>query len=205
MKLSAITDIIWSQSHLDNTEDPSVFPPSTNLVVGPGFRDAIGEGYPQNEDPVCTPQAWDGRSLIELDFVTNRRATLVGRWHAVVRFGNRSFYVLHSPGHTDEHLRGLAHTKLPARSSSIGNGENDRWREAFFAPRCDSSDSHELALRSVSVLQGFNGEDNVLVVFTHDSTLYDVVELYPKDAMGWKDKGWQREGRWRFLEDLSLA
>ncbi|RYP58072.1 hypothetical protein DL769_009125 [Monosporascus sp. CRB-8-3] len=260
VELGAVTDIIWSHRHFDHTGDPSVFPASTNLVVGPGFRDAIGEGYPQKEDSVCTSSAWEGRNLIELDFATDRRATRVGGWDAVDWFGDGSFYVLHSTGHTNEHLCGLARTKLAAHSSSSGKDEfilmagdvchhvgeyrpsrfrpipdeispdprrppfaggvcpgecharrnmrhegDDRWREAFFVPRANYSDNHELALRSVSVLQEFDAQDNILVVFAHDNTLYDVVELYPKDATDWKDKGWQQEGRWRFLEDFAQA
>ncbi|RYP18981.1 hypothetical protein DL767_009729 [Monosporascus sp. MG133] len=83
VELDAITNIIWPHRHIDHRGHPSVFPACTNLVVGPGFRDAVGEGYPQNEDCACTSSAWEGRNLIELDFATGRRATRGGGWDAV--------------------------------------------------------------------------------------------------------------------------
>lgn len=36
--LESINSIIWSHNHLDHTGDPSLFPKSTSLVVGPGFK-----------------------------------------------------------------------------------------------------------------------------------------------------------------------
>lgn len=36
----AIDDIIWSHHHWDHVGDPSTFPGSTGLVVGPGFQAA---------------------------------------------------------------------------------------------------------------------------------------------------------------------
>ncbi|RYP66942.1 hypothetical protein DL771_007516 [Monosporascus sp. 5C6A] len=106
----AITDIIWSHRHLDHTGDPSVFPASTNLDVGLGFRDAVSEGYLQKEDSVCTSSAWEDRHSIELDFAAGGR---VGGWDAIDCFGDGSFYVLHSPGHANEHLCSLAAPSWP--------------------------------------------------------------------------------------------
>lgn len=34
----------------DHTGDPSLFPPSTEVVVGSGFKEAFMPGYPTNED-----------------------------------------------------------------------------------------------------------------------------------------------------------
>jgi hypothetical protein len=45
---ASIGSIIWSHSHWDHIGDPSTFPPSTNLVVGPGFSEAALPGYPTN-------------------------------------------------------------------------------------------------------------------------------------------------------------
>jgi hypothetical protein len=38
-----------SHWHFDHTGDPSGFPPSVDLIVGPGFKDAFLPGYPTNE------------------------------------------------------------------------------------------------------------------------------------------------------------
>lgn len=42
-----------SHWHWDHIGDPSTFPPSTQLVVGPGFKEAFLPGYPaKNDSPV---------------------------------------------------------------------------------------------------------------------------------------------------------
>ncbi|KAI0265667.1 hypothetical protein BC834DRAFT_970028 [Gloeopeniophorella convolvens] len=50
--LTSINAIIWSHHHFDHTGDPSLFPPSTALIVGPGFKshEDCYPGYPQNPD-----------------------------------------------------------------------------------------------------------------------------------------------------------
>jgi glyoxylase-like metal-dependent hydrolase (beta-lactamase superfamily II) len=45
-----IGDVIWSHWHWDHIGDPSTFPGTTNLVVGPGFKDAFYPGYPAKPD-----------------------------------------------------------------------------------------------------------------------------------------------------------
>lgn len=125
--LRSIKDIIWSHYHYDHTGDPSVFPPSTNLVVGPGFRKIVGAGYPQDKDSPCASSAWENRNLAELDFTTDVRAmkTRVGRWKALDWFGDGSFYVLHSLGHTHDHLCGLARTKLATADSNSSTPKDE--------------------------------------------------------------------------------
>lgn len=44
----SIKAIIWSHSHWDHIGDPSTFPNSTDLVVGPGFKKAMLPAYPTN-------------------------------------------------------------------------------------------------------------------------------------------------------------
>lgn len=125
--LRSIKDVIWSHYHYDHTGDPSVFPSSTNLVVGPGFRKIVGAGYPQDKDSPCASSAWEGRNLVELDFTTDIRAmkARVGGWKALDWFGDGSFYVLHSPGHTHDHLCGLARTKLAAADSNSSTPKDE--------------------------------------------------------------------------------
>lgn len=75
-----INGIIWSHSHFDHIGDPSRFPPTTDLVVGPGFKEKFMPGYPENPEGevlvsdysfVCPPSStlcpscnvyWQGRS-----------------------------------------------------------------------------------------------------------------------------------------------
>jgi glyoxylase-like metal-dependent hydrolase (beta-lactamase superfamily II) len=42
--------ILLSHCHFDHIGDPSRFPSSTSLVVGPGFREAFLPGYPSNPE-----------------------------------------------------------------------------------------------------------------------------------------------------------
>jgi glyoxylase-like metal-dependent hydrolase (beta-lactamase superfamily II) len=45
-----IASVIWSHWHWDHIGDPSTFPGTTDLVVGPGFKDAFLPAYPANAD-----------------------------------------------------------------------------------------------------------------------------------------------------------
>ena len=49
---SEIDSIIWSHWHWDHIGDPSTFPETTEVVVGPGFKDAFLPAYPTNADSV---------------------------------------------------------------------------------------------------------------------------------------------------------
>ncbi|KAI1388156.1 uncharacterized protein F4822DRAFT_430911 [Hypoxylon trugodes] len=254
--LRDIKTIIWSHRHFDHTGDPSVFPFSTDLVVGPGLKKIVGEGYPIDEESICSTSAWEGRNFIELDFETDRRVTSIGRWKAIDWFEDGSFYLLHSIGHTMDHLSGFARTKLAAQSitgtdefilmggdvahhggefrpnrflpipteispdprlppycggfclgayyaqRNMRHNGDDCWNTPFLKSAKPFLDDEEKAEWSLDVIGEFDVHDNVFVIFAHDNTLLNVVDLYPKEATEWKEKGWKREGRWRFLEDL---
>lgn len=255
--VDSISDIIWSHYHFDHTGDPSTFPPSTNLVVGPNFRNVVGDGYPYTEDSPVTASAWEGRQLVELDFEKDKRSTQVGRYKALDWFGDGSFYILQTPGHTDDHICGFGRTKLAAESSlgkdefilmggdvahhggefkpnehthipheispdprrgpfaggicpgelfaqrnKIHEGEN-RWSKPFLLPALTSN--FDEAIWSLEGFGEFDALENVFIVFAHDGELEDVVDYYPKDATEWVEKGWKREGRWRFLKDFAQA
>ncbi|EFE33934.1 uncharacterized protein ARB_07398 [Trichophyton benhamiae CBS 112371] len=45
-----IQAVIWSHNHFDHIGDMSVFPPTTELIVGPGARDIALSVWPQNPD-----------------------------------------------------------------------------------------------------------------------------------------------------------
>jgi glyoxylase-like metal-dependent hydrolase (beta-lactamase superfamily II) len=231
VELESINDIVWSHRHFDHTGDPSQFPASTNLVVGPGFKDAIGPGYPYKDDSPCTASAWEGRQLVELDFTTDKRATHVGRYRAIDWFGDGSFYLLQSPGHTADHMCGFARTKLadqsptgrdefilmggdvahhggeykPNKYTPIPNditpdprlapfsggvcpGElfarhnqrfegEEKWTNPFVVPAKTLSENFDEAIWSLGVLEELDSQDNVLVIFAHDTSLLDIMEF----------------------------
>jgi glyoxylase-like metal-dependent hydrolase (beta-lactamase superfamily II) len=104
--LDDINAIIWSHHHFDHTGDPSLFPSSTDLVVGPGFKSSFIPGWPEGDDCPVKSDDWKGRTLREIKF--DEKSLKVGDFPAVDWFGDGSFYLLHTPGHTAEHLAGLA-------------------------------------------------------------------------------------------------
>ena len=42
--------IVWSHWHWDHTGNPALFPKSTEVIVGPGFKQAFLPGYPLGPD-----------------------------------------------------------------------------------------------------------------------------------------------------------
>lgn len=109
--LSEINSIIWSHAHIDHVGDPSVFPYSTDLVVGPGFKSAYMPGYPVNPDATVLDSAFQGRSVKELDFDKfSSDIANIGGFRAVDFWEDGSFWVLECPGHTGHHLGALCRT-----------------------------------------------------------------------------------------------
>ncbi|RAH84641.1 metallo-beta-lactamase superfamily protein [Aspergillus japonicus CBS 114.51] len=104
--LADINAIIWSHHHFDHTGDPSLFPSSTNLVVGPGFTRNFTPGWPEQPESPVKSADWHGRTLREIQF--DEQQLKIGRFPAVDWFGDGSFYLLHTPGHTPDHMVGLA-------------------------------------------------------------------------------------------------
>ncbi|KAK5048617.1 hypothetical protein LTR84_005708 [Exophiala bonariae] len=105
---SQINSIIWSHWHWDHLGDPSTFPPTTDLVVGPGFKQAFLPGFPVNKKSPVRESDFAGRNLREIDFSITK--LLAGKFHAFDFFGDGSFYLLDTPGHAIGHLCGLART-----------------------------------------------------------------------------------------------
>lgn len=97
--LESINSIIWSHHHLDHIGDPSLFPKSTSLVVGPGFKNekTTFPGYPENPDAVIPGDGFEGRELVELDFSSDLS---IGGYPAIDFFDDGSLYILQAPGHS---------------------------------------------------------------------------------------------------------
>lgn len=77
--------------------------------------------------------------------------------------------------------------------------------EPFFEPSTGEHAVHldaAEAKRSVDKMTEYDAYENVFSVISHDRSLFDVVDFYPRGANQWKEKGWGREGRWRFLGEL---
>jgi glyoxylase-like metal-dependent hydrolase (beta-lactamase superfamily II) len=98
------------------------------------------------------------------------------------------------PGHIFEHLH--------------PNPEHYR-TEPFYRIRVNEdgtsvAEDAAAATQSITHLQEFDAAENVLVVIAHDASLLDVVDVYPKKANEWKEKGWKEKGRWRFLSSWDV-
>jgi glyoxylase-like metal-dependent hydrolase (beta-lactamase superfamily II) len=50
-----------------------------------------------------------------------------------------------------------------------------------------------------------DARDEILVVMTHDESLLNVVDFFPKYANDFVQKGWVEQGRWLFLKDFAGA
>ncbi|RMZ13014.1 hypothetical protein D0862_02477 [Hortaea werneckii] len=115
---------VWTQYHWhwDHIGDPSTFPPTTALVVGPGFKDAMLPGAPINTDSPLQESDWEGRELREIRF-DGPNIVKIGRFQAFDYFGDGSFYLLDSPGHAVGHLCGLARTTSKPSSFILFGGD----------------------------------------------------------------------------------
>lgn len=101
-----IEAIIWSHHHFDHIGDPSTFPGSTTLVVGPGVPQLCWPGYPTKEDAMVLDDDMAGRLVHEIDFAA--KPLRVGGFEAFDYFGDGSFYLLNAPGHSIGHMTALA-------------------------------------------------------------------------------------------------
>lgn len=58
---------------------------------------------------------------------------------------------------------------------------------------------------TIKAVQRFDSDPRVFVIAAHDTTLYKILEYFPKSANAWRERGWKEEGYWLFLRDLEKA
>ncbi|KIX04823.1 uncharacterized protein Z518_05694 [Rhinocladiella mackenziei CBS 650.93] len=103
-----VNAVVWSHYHWDHVGNIQLFPKSTDLIAGPGFRETFLPGYPTNKDAFFYEADFEGRNVQELRFDAN--SPRIGRFQTFDYFGDGSFYLLYTPGHTAGHLSGLVRT-----------------------------------------------------------------------------------------------
>ncbi|KAF2739156.1 hypothetical protein EJ04DRAFT_484632 [Polyplosphaeria fusca] len=253
LPLASINSIIWSHPHWDHLGDPSTFPTSTELVVGPGFlEDCFPDGL-ENPEPDCgiKKEYYQNRRVRE---ITAEQFTIDMEFPAFDFFGDGSFYLINSPGHAIGHISALArtttnpdtfifmgadiashpgefrpseHAPLPALISPnplhpssptpcpghvFQQIHPERRRDVPFYRigtwpdgECCAEDLLA-ALESHRKLRLVDAQsERIFVVLAHDENVEDVIDLFPKAANGWKEKGWGEKARWMFLGDFREA
>lgn len=107
--LKLIPSLILTPSvrHYDHTGDPSQFPKRADLLVGPGFKEAMMPGYPTSEAAPTLDTDFEGRNVIEVPFSDDLK---IGNFQAHDYFNDGSFYILNVPGHAVGHISALART-----------------------------------------------------------------------------------------------
>ncbi|KAF1991025.1 hypothetical protein K402DRAFT_368804 [Aulographum hederae CBS 113979] len=108
--LGDISSVIWSHYHWDHTGSMELFPSSTELVVGPGFKTSpiLLPGFPHNADSPINAAAIQERKLTEIG--DDGFQLEIGGFRAHDFFEDGSFYLLDTPGHCVGHMCGLART-----------------------------------------------------------------------------------------------
>lgn len=109
-----------SHSHFDHLGDITTFPSTTELVVGPGFKEVAGSGYPAKADAPVTEADLSGRDVREIGFSSDLKA---GDFPAYDFFGDGSFYLLDTPGHCIGHIAGLARTSKAGQEGGSSDAD----------------------------------------------------------------------------------
>ncbi|KAB5578603.1 beta-lactamase-like protein [Coniochaeta sp. 2T2.1] len=107
---SDINDVIWSHEHFDHIGDISRFPNTTNLIVGPGFKETNLPAWPTNPYSQLRDDYFEGRNVIQMDFEKQSPELQIGPFNAFDLWGDGAVYLLSTPGHTQSHLGALVRT-----------------------------------------------------------------------------------------------
>lgn len=216
----------------------TTFPASTELVVGPGFKDKWWPGFPAKAEAPVREEDLAGRQVREINFDDGLK---VGPFPAHDFFGDGSFYLLDAPGHFLAHIAGIArtstgagpdtfvmmggdlahhsgelrpspYTKIPqslpqgvskrcgAWFSEMNLRRGRKTDEAFIEPSL--AWDREPMMQTIRWAQAADAQDNVWLVFAHDTSLFGSVDFFPLPANAWKEKGWKEKVEWKFLGDF---
>lgn len=221
--------------------------------MGPGFSETYLPGYPRVADSHLIEAYFQGRAIREITFPA-ADVLKIGPFRAHDFFGDGSFYLLDTFGHSTGHLAGLVRTTsgpdtflflgadlshhsgelrpshslpipdavesypsrtstdhCPCLSSRLSGRDFRRLHgkqgrepgEAFFDPvLAEDIDAAKQTIRGAQLL---DGDDRVLTILSHDMTIHGTIDLFPKSANAWREKGWKEATRWGFLADLAVG
>lgn len=117
VQLETINSIVFSHWHFDHLGDPTRFPSTSSLAVGPGFKQHCLPGYPTNLDSMIPDKAFGDREVREIAFDSSNSGLRIAGVEAIHWFGDGSFYLLNTPGHAIGHLGALTRTKAVPEST----------------------------------------------------------------------------------------
>lgn len=104
--------------------------------MGPGFKDSLLPGYPENIQSQIRSSDYHSRKVKEVSFDAD--TTTIGGFRAVDFFGDGSFYLLDSPGHAVGHISALCRTTSSAaerkRSTFVFLGGDSAHHAGIFRP-----------------------------------------------------------------------
>lgn len=89
---------VSSHHHMDHTGNPNGFPSTTDLIVGPGFKETLLPSYPENPKAMIGQRDYEGRNLRQLDFKEESKGLTIGGFPAIDYFEDGSFYLLQALG-----------------------------------------------------------------------------------------------------------
>jgi glyoxylase-like metal-dependent hydrolase (beta-lactamase superfamily II) len=96
------------------------------------------------------------------------------------------------------------HSQCPGSAFDDMNVKRGRaLGETFFDPAIGFD--KELATKTIKEAQKADAQDNVFFVFAHDTSMFGVIDTFPKQANNWKEKGWKEKTHWKFLNDFEAA
>lgn len=221
-------------------------------------EDDLMPGYPTDPSSHTLDSDFEGRTVQEMDF--SESDLRLGRFEAIDYFGDRSFYILNSPGHAVGHINALARTHASPSPGfihlcgdtvhhagemrptpfqplpdSIEPSPVPRWYATtcpghIFEPLLRNGSKSEHILESIDYAAGLDierkfagiyddvalkesvckteeldADDDVFTIMAHDWSLKGVIPEWPESLNKWRERRWEQETRWKFLEDFQGA
>lgn len=195
---SSIDTVVFSHLHFDHIGDCTKFP-DADMVVGPGSKAANGVGWPVDPESPFSSAIVQHPKFHELSFEEGW-SPLDPFERAFDFFGDGSFYLIDTPGHTPGHLGALVLTGPDEwvfmggdcchhRSLLVGS----RPISVTSGPmgRCFHADPQE-AGKTLAKIRELQKTGRVFVALAHDSFLVDTMPQYPQPLNGWSGSGWAK-------------